>query len=86
MYLAVLLARADRIETGIQSVIYMTGQDFSFVYQFGNLRKSTYCVFIWKLLDIFMSGWSRRNIVKQIDVSIKNMLGHWQQQQQQQQQ
>ena len=32
MYLAVPLARADRIQTGIQSVIYMKGQDFSFVY------------------------------------------------------
>ena len=27
MYLAVPLARADRIQTGIQSVIYMKGQD-----------------------------------------------------------
>ena len=38
MYLAVPLARADRIQTGIQSVIYMKGQDLSFVYQFGYLR------------------------------------------------
>ena len=32
------LARADRIQTGIHSVIYMKGQDFRFVYQFGYLR------------------------------------------------
>ena len=32
------LARADRIQTGIQSVTFMKGQDFSFVYQFGYLR------------------------------------------------
>ena len=37
MYLAVPFARADRIQTGIQCVIYMKGQDFSFVYQFGYL-------------------------------------------------
>ena len=70
MYSAVPLARADRIQTGIQSVIYMKGQDFSFVYQFGYLRTKAYCVFIWKLLDILISGCSRRNIVKQTDVSI----------------
>ena len=47
MYIAVPLARADRIQTGIQSVIsYMNGQDFSFVYQFGYLRTYTYGVFI----------------------------------------
>ena len=38
MYLAVPLAHADKIQTSIQSVIYMKGQDFSFVYQFGYLR------------------------------------------------
>ena len=70
MYLTAPLARADRIQTGIQSVIYMKGQDFSFVYQFGYLRTETYCVFIWKFLDILISGCSRRNIVKQTDVSI----------------
>ena len=36
MYLAVPHARADRTQTGIQSLIYM--EDFSFVYQFGYLR------------------------------------------------
>ena len=38
MHLAVTLACADRMQTGIQSVIYTKGQDFSFVYQFGYLR------------------------------------------------
>ena len=38
VYLAIPLACADRIQTDIQPVIYMGGQDFSFVYQFGHLR------------------------------------------------
>ena len=70
MYLAVPLARADRIQTGIQSVIYMKGQDFSFVYQFGYLRTLECCVFYLKALDILISGCSRRNIVQQTDVNI----------------
>ena len=48
VYLAAPLARADKLQTGIQSVIYMKGQDFSFVYQFGYLQTYTHCVFIQK--------------------------------------
>ena len=42
MYLAVPLVHADRIQTGIQSIIYINGKDFSFVYPFGHLQTYTY--------------------------------------------
>ena len=46
MYLAVPVACEDRIQTGIQSVIYMNTQYFSFVYQFRYLRTYANCAFI----------------------------------------
>ena len=48
----------------------MNGQNLNFVCQLGYLRAYTYCVFIWKLLDILISGCSRRNIMEQTDVRI----------------
>ena len=53
MYLAVRLARADRIQTGIQSVIYIKGQDFSIVYQFGYYRH-IYIVLLFESFWIFL--------------------------------
>ena len=70
IYLAAPLARADKIQTGIQSVIYMKGQDFSFVISLGIYRHIR-IVFLFKSFsDILISGCSGRNIVKQTDVSI----------------
>ena len=70
MHFAVPLARADRIQTGIQSLIFMNGQDCSFVYQFGYIREYIYCGLIWKLFDVLISGFSIRNIEKLTDISI----------------
>ena len=47
MYLAVPLARTERIQTGNPvRYIHMNGQDFSSVYQFGYVWIYTNCVFI----------------------------------------
>ena len=54
MSLSVLLACADRVQTGIQSFIYMKGQDFSFVYQFGYTYGHTLIVlFFFKAFGYF---------------------------------
>ena len=74
IYLGAPLACTDRLRIGIQSVIYMNGQYFSFVYQFvyqfGYLRKNAYCVFIRNILAIQIPGCFRRNNMKQSDLSI----------------
>ena len=71
MYLAVPLACADRIHIGIQSVIYMKGKDISFcVSVWVPVDIGILCFYLNIYLDILISGCSRRNIVKQTDVSI----------------
>ena len=42
MYLTVPFARADRIQTGIKSVLYMNVQYIRFMYPFGYLRTYIY--------------------------------------------
>ena len=50
--------------------IWFIWTDYILVLWLGYLRTNTYCVFIGKLLVILTSTCSRRNIVKQTDVSI----------------
>ena len=49
--------------------MYMKGHDFSYVYQSGYTTDFRH-VFLFESFGSFISGCSRRNIVKQIDVSI----------------